>query len=64
MPGLTPTDIAYHGLGDIKKIVPVQRWDEAVIGIDHSLVRTWYLTAALACTTQPSMISISISYSA
>ncbi|KAJ5881103.1 uncharacterized protein N7473_012156 [Penicillium subrubescens] len=51
VPGLTPADIAYHGLGDIKKIVPVQRWDEAVIGIDRSLVRTWYLTVALACTT-------------
>lgn len=51
VPGLTPADIAYHGLGDIKNIVPVQRWDEAVIGIDRSLVRTWYLSVALACTT-------------
>ncbi|KAL5048558.1 hypothetical protein BDW71DRAFT_177043 [Aspergillus fruticulosus] len=51
VPDLTPADIEYHGLGDLKKIVPVQRWDEAVIGIDRSLVRTWYLTIALACTT-------------
>ncbi|KAJ5560302.1 hypothetical protein N7513_002701 [Penicillium frequentans] len=49
--GLTPADLAYHGLGDIKKIVPEQRWDEAVTAIDRSLVRTWYLTVALACTT-------------
>lgn len=49
--GLTPADLAYHGLGNIKKIVPEQRWDEAVIAIDRSLVRTWYLTVALACTT-------------
>ncbi|KAL4755900.1 major facilitator superfamily domain-containing protein [Aspergillus foveolatus] len=51
VPGLTPADIEYHGLGDLKELVPVQRWDEAVIGIDRSLVRTWYLTVALACTT-------------
>lgn len=49
--GLTPTDLTYHGLGDIKKIVPEERWDEAVIAIDRSLVRTWYLTIALACAT-------------
>ncbi|KAL4937614.1 hypothetical protein BDV06DRAFT_232458 [Aspergillus oleicola] len=51
VPGLTPADIEYHGPGDLQKMVPVQRWDEAVIGIDRSLVRTLYLIVALACTT-------------
>ncbi|KAF3384879.1 Efflux pump roqT [Penicillium rolfsii] len=51
IPGLTPEDIAYHGLGEIRNLVPAQQWDEAVIGIDRSVVRTWYLTVALACTT-------------
>ncbi|GAB1211032.1 hypothetical protein ATERTT37_000144 [Aspergillus terreus] len=51
VPGLTPAYIESHGLGDLRKMVPAQRWDEAVAGIDRSLVRTWYLTVGLACTT-------------
>jgi hypothetical protein len=51
VPGLTPTYIAEHGLGDIKNGVPTQRWDEVLSGINRSLTHTWYLTVALACTT-------------
>lgn len=51
VPGLTPAYIENHGLGHIKNIVPAQRWDEALIVIDRSLVGTWYLSVALACTT-------------
>ncbi|KIX04886.1 uncharacterized protein Z518_05757 [Rhinocladiella mackenziei CBS 650.93] len=51
VPGLTPAYIDEHGLGDIKNGIPMQRWDEALGGIDRSLTYTWYLTVALACTT-------------
>ncbi|KAJ5090206.1 hypothetical protein N7532_008890 [Penicillium argentinense] len=51
VPGLTPRYIEEHGLGDIKNVVPRQRWDEVLGGIDRSLTHTWYLTVALACMT-------------
>ncbi|OGE55012.1 hypothetical protein PENARI_c005G10345 [Penicillium arizonense] len=51
VPGLTPTYIEGHGLGNIKNWVPTQRWDEVLGGINRSLTHTWYLTVALACTT-------------
>ena len=51
VPGLTPAYIAERGLGDIKNLVPMQRWDEVLHGVDQSLTRTWYLCVALGCTT-------------
>ncbi|KAE8404930.1 major facilitator superfamily domain-containing protein [Aspergillus pseudonomiae] len=51
VPGLTPAYIAERGLGDIKNLVPMQRWDEVLRGVDQSLTRTWYLCVALGCTT-------------
>jgi hypothetical protein len=51
LPGITPTYIEDHGLGDIKNVVPVHRWDEALGVIDRSLTHTWYIAIALACTT-------------
>ncbi|OGM48709.1 efflux pump antibiotic resistance protein [Aspergillus bombycis] len=51
VPGLTPAYIAERGLGDINNLVPMQRWDEVLRGIDQSLTRTWYLCVALGCTT-------------
>ncbi|KAJ5825827.1 hypothetical protein N7474_002965 [Penicillium riverlandense] len=51
IPGLKPAYIEEHGLGDIKKGVPVQRWDQVLGGIERSLTHTWYLAVALACTT-------------
>lgn len=51
VPGLTPSYIEQHGLGDIKSKVPMQQWDQVTQGIDRSLTHTWYLAVALACTT-------------
>ncbi|KAJ5611348.1 major facilitator superfamily domain-containing protein [Penicillium lagena] len=51
VPGLTPTYITEHGLGDIKNGVPIQRWGAVLGGIERSLTHTWYLAVALACTT-------------
>ncbi|KNG88130.1 efflux pump antibiotic resistance protein [Aspergillus nomiae NRRL 13137] len=51
VPGLTPAYIAERGLGDIKNLVPIQRWDEVLRGVDQSLTHTWYLCVALGCTT-------------
>ncbi|KAJ6444718.1 DNA ligase (Polydeoxyribonucleotide synthase) [Purpureocillium lavendulum] len=51
VPGLSPAYIEEHGLGDIKQAVPVEHWDDVLLGIDRSLTRTWYLPVALACTT-------------
>ncbi|GMG12704.1 unnamed protein product [Aspergillus oryzae] len=51
VPGLTPAYIAERGLGDIKNMVPMPRWDEVSRSIDRSLTHTWYLSVALGCTT-------------
>ncbi|KAE8383154.1 major facilitator superfamily domain-containing protein [Aspergillus bertholletiae] len=51
VPWLTPAYIEEHGLSDMQTVVPVERWQEALQGIDRSLTRTWYLCVALGCTT-------------
>jgi hypothetical protein len=51
VPGLTPTYIEQHGLGDIKNGIPMRSLDNVLGGISRGLTHTWYLVVALACTT-------------
>jgi MFS family permease len=49
--GLTPASIEKNSLSDLKNGVPVERWSEVFVGIDKSLIQTWYLAIALGCLT-------------
>ncbi|KAJ5840467.1 uncharacterized protein N7525_005655 [Penicillium rubens] len=40
VPGLRPSFIEQHALGDIKNGLPIQRWDGALGGIGRSSTRT------------------------
>lgn len=50
-PGLSQASIEGNGLTEIVKSVPPGKSREVLIGVDQSLIQTWYLVVGLACTT-------------
>lgn len=51
VPGLSRANIENNGLGSIVTSVPPAKVREVLVGIDKSLVQTWYLVVGLACAT-------------
>lgn len=48
---LNATNIENMGLSDIKNHIGSQKLHEVLLGLDKSLVQTWYLAVALTCIT-------------
>lgn len=51
VPGLSPASIENNGLTAIVTSVPPAKVQEILIGVDESLIQTWYLPVGLACAT-------------
>lgn len=51
IPGLTPGSVENLGMGDILAQAPASLRSQVIEQIDKSVTHTWYLAAALACTT-------------
>ncbi|OAX85601.1 hypothetical protein ACJ72_00015 [Emergomyces africanus] len=51
VPGLTRANIENNGLTDIVTSVPPTKIREVLVGIDKSIIQTWYLVVGLACVT-------------
>lgn len=51
VPGLSPANIENNGLTEIVTSVPPAKIKEVLMGVDESLIQTWYLVVGLACTT-------------
>ncbi|OJD18110.1 hypothetical protein AJ78_01828 [Emergomyces pasteurianus Ep9510] len=51
VPGLTRANIENNGLTDILTSVPPAKIREVLVGIDKSIIQTWYLVVGLACLT-------------
>ena len=51
VPGLNQTNIENNGLMEIVTSVPPAKIKEVLVGVDKSLVETWYLVVGLACAT-------------
>lgn len=51
VPGLGPKTIETLGLGEIKSQVGQDKVREVVLGIDRSIVETWYLPLGLTCAS-------------
>lgn len=50
-PGLNSTNIENIGLTDLKDHIGPEKLDQALMGLDRSLVHTWYLAVALTSIT-------------
>ena len=51
VPGLSRANIENNGLTEIVTSVPPAKVREVLIGVDKSLIQTWYLVIGLACAT-------------
>lgn len=51
VPGLSPANIENNGLTEIVTSVPPAKIEEVLMGVDESLIQTWYLVVGLACAT-------------
>ena len=51
VPGLSRAHIENNGLTEIVTSVPLAQVGEVLVGVDESLVQTWYLVVGLACAT-------------
>lgn len=51
VPGLQPNAIENLGLGEIKSHVDKGHLREVLLGIDRSIIETWYLPLGLACAS-------------
>ena len=51
VPGLSRANIENNGLTEIVMSVPPAKAIEVLVGIDESLIQTWYLVVGLACAT-------------
>ena len=51
VPGLSRANIENNGLTDIVTSVPPPKVREVLVGVDESLMQTWYLVVGLACAT-------------
>ncbi|KAH8901039.1 MFS general substrate transporter [Thozetella sp. PMI_491] len=50
-PGLDATAIESMGLTDIKNVVGAEYLNQVLLGLDRSLIQTWYLVVGLTCAT-------------
>ena len=51
VPGLSRANIEKNGLTEIVTSVPPAKAREVLVGVDESLIQTWYLVVGLACAT-------------
>ncbi|KAI0204415.1 efflux pump antibiotic resistance protein [Astrocystis sublimbata] len=51
VPGLDRSMIENNGLSEIVRSVPLTKIDEVLVGIDKSIIETWYFVVALASAT-------------
>lgn len=51
VPGLSRANIENNGLTEIVTSVPPAKIREVLVGVDESLIQTWYLVVGLACAT-------------
>ncbi|PGH30341.1 hypothetical protein GX50_06899 [[Emmonsia] crescens] len=51
VPGLSQANIENNGLTEILTSVPPAKVREVLVGIDKSIIQTWYLVVGLACAT-------------
>ena len=51
VPGLSRANIENNGLTEIVTSVPPPQVRELLVGVDKSLIQTWYLVVGLACAT-------------
>ncbi|CAF9902778.1 MAG: hypothetical protein ALECFALPRED_000014 [Alectoria fallacina] len=51
VPGLSRANIENNGLTEIVTSVPPAKVREVLVGVDESLIQTWYLVVGLACAT-------------
>ena len=51
VPRLSRANIEYNGLMEIVTSVPPAKIREVLVGVDESLIQTWYLVVGLACAT-------------
>jgi hypothetical protein len=51
VPGLSQASIENKGLTEIISSVPSAKVTEVLVGVDRSLVQTWYLVVGLASAT-------------
>ena len=51
VPGLSRANIENNGLTEIVTSVPPAKVREVLVGVDKSLIQTWYLVVGLACAT-------------
>ena len=58
VPGLSRANIENNGLAEIVTSVPPAKIREVLVGVDESLVQTWYLVVGLACATMIGSLSI------
>ena len=51
VPGLSRANIENNGLTGIVRSVPLAKVKGILVGVDESLIQTWYLVVGLACAT-------------
>lgn len=51
VPGLSPGAVSQTGLTDLKTLVGPENLEKALMGLDVSLMQTWYLAVGLTCVT-------------
>lgn len=51
VPGLNQTSVVEKGLSELVMSVPPQDMKQVLVGVDKSLIQTWYLVVGLACAT-------------
>ncbi|KAK3670712.1 hypothetical protein LTR78_009404 [Recurvomyces mirabilis] len=58
VPGLNASSVASMGFSEIRGAVAASRLQEVLLGLDRSLIQTWYLGVGLACMTMLGSISM------
>lgn len=51
VPGLSPANIENNGLTEIVTSVPPAKIEKVLMGVNESLIHTWYLVVGLSCAT-------------
>ena len=58
VPDLTRANIENNGLTELVTSVPPAKVRQVLVGVDESLVQTWYLVLGLACATMAGSLSM------